>query len=258
MVTRESLEPFLAFRAIHIDESIRCEHHYIAPDDICFCFGEYESHCGSHPAPINKLIWNLKKSVAKRGAPEYVYKERAIIQVAAMLQELFFEGNREGFTLVPIPPSKARTDPLYDDRLLRALRAPGVNLDVRDALFFRETMRACHEYPAQEKRPSPDDLYRLLAIEASAFVLSPQPNIVLFDDLLTTGSHFKACQRLLKERFPDCTVSGLFIGRGNISTILMKRVGLVIPRISGSEFSEQNRLCRVNFSLFDAINNVSL
>lgn len=61
----------------------------------------------------------------------------------------FFEGNREGFTLVPIPPSKARADPLYDDRLLRALRAPGVNLDVRDALFFRETMRACHEYPAQ-------------------------------------------------------------------------------------------------------------
>jgi len=69
-------------------------------------FGAYESHCGSHPAPINKLIWNLKKSVAKRGAPEYVYKERAIIQVAAMLQELFSRGTGKVSRLFPFPPRR--------------------------------------------------------------------------------------------------------------------------------------------------------
>ena len=210
---RMALDDFSAFRAIHIDESIRCEHHYLAWDDICFCLGEYEPHGVVNAASVNSLIWDLKKSVSKRGTPEYVYKARAIAEVAAKLQDLFFEGNRAGFTIIPIPPSKAKTDPLYDDRLIRVLRVPGLAMDVRDALFVRQTMRAYHEYPTGQKRPSPDELYPLLAVDESALRVPPQKNIVLFDDLLTTGSHFKACQRLLQERFPECTVSGLFIGR---------------------------------------------
>ena len=37
--------------------------------------------------------------------------------------------------------------------------------------------------------------------------------IILFDDLLTNGTHFKACKRLIQERLPDHAVIDLFIGR---------------------------------------------
>jgi hypothetical protein len=39
----------------------------------------------------------------------------------------------------------------------------------------------------------------------------PAPDIVvLFDDVLTTGSHFKGIEIVLGERFPGVTVFGLF------------------------------------------------
>ena len=40
----------------------------------------------------------------------------------------------------------------------------------------------------------------------------PAPDIVvLFDDVLTTGSHFKGIEIVLGERFPGVTVFGLFL-----------------------------------------------
>jgi predicted amidophosphoribosyltransferase len=42
----------------------------------------------------------------------------------------------------------------------------------------------------------------------------PAPDvIVLFDDILTTGCHFKAMELVLKERFPDVEILGLFLAR---------------------------------------------
>jgi hypothetical protein len=36
---------------------------------------------------------------------------------------------------------------------------------------------------------------------------------VLFDDLLTTGKHYKCCERRLREVVADMPVSGLFVAR---------------------------------------------
>ena len=42
----------------------------------------------------------------------------------------------------------------------------------------------------------------------------PAPDIVvLFDDVLTTGSHFKGIEIVVGERFPGVTVFGLFLAR---------------------------------------------
>jgi predicted amidophosphoribosyltransferase len=37
--------------------------------------------------------------------------------------------------------------------------------------------------------------------------------VVLFDDALTTGSHFTGIEIVLRERFPGVTVFGLFLAR---------------------------------------------
>ena len=61
-------------------------------------------------------------------------------------------------------------------------------------------MRAHHEYAAGEKRPTPDELYANLAVDQSRLTQPLKATVVLFENLLTNGTHFKACQRLLNEQ----------------------------------------------------------
>jgi len=42
----------------------------------------------------------------------------------------------------------------------------------------------------------------------------PEPRTIgIFDDVLTTGRHFKAVQAVLRDRFPGIPVVGLFVVR---------------------------------------------
>lgn len=209
-----------AFRVIRIDESIRQDHYYLTEDDECFCFGEYQPRAGFNAGPVNNLISNYKKSVTKRGRPEYVHKDKAIMSVASLVKSIFNENAIKTCTVVPIPPSKAKTDPLYDDRLVRSLHAVDPNLDVRELLFTKQSMRAHHEFQAGEKRPTPDDLYAMLDIDNACLQTPVKEIIILFDDVLTNGTHFRACKRLLNERLPGRAVVGLFIGRAKRPDVL--------------------------------------
>jgi hypothetical protein len=61
------------------------------------------------------------QSEKKLGAPGYNYKVQAIGAAARDLGTAI--GSRlDGATLVPVPPSKAKTDPGYDDRMLQICR----------------------------------------------------------------------------------------------------------------------------------------
>jgi predicted amidophosphoribosyltransferase len=41
----------------------------------------------------------------------------------------------------------------------------------------------------------------------------PPTDIGLFDDVLTTGAHFRAAHSVLKRAFPNARIIGLFIAR---------------------------------------------
>lgn len=209
-----------ALRAVIIDDALRDQHYYLTKDDVCYFLGEYEPRGGFNAGKINSLILNYKKTLDKRGLPEYHYKEEAIKKVSRFLESVFDEESIKGCTVVPIPPSKAKTDPLYDDRLVRSLRAVDPNLDVREILIAKKTTRPHHEFQAGEKRPTPEGLYEVLSIDESCLKTPVKPVIILFDDLLTNGTHFKACKRLLNERLPNHQVIGLFIGRSKRASVL--------------------------------------
>ncbi|MXZ24438.1 MAG: hypothetical protein F4Y80_06130 [Caldilineaceae bacterium SB0665_bin_21] len=55
-------------------------------------------------------------------------------------------------TLVPIPPSKAKADPLHDERLTRMLNAirPEPMLDIRELIVQTESTEPVHR---QARRP---------------------------------------------------------------------------------------------------------
>lgn len=145
----------------------------------------------------------------RRGRPEWRYKEWAINRSADLLREAIPQEWLAGATLVPIPPSKAKDDPRYDDRLVRVLQRVDAGLDVRELVIQEGSTSAAHE---SDDRPRPDDLLAIYKIDETK--VEPEPNkLVLFDDLLTTGCHFKAAARLLREGFPNKSIIGLFIAR---------------------------------------------
>ena len=114
-------------------------------------------------------------------------------------------------TFVPIPPSKAKTDPLYDNRLLRMLQIMGAaqGCDIRELVLQEKTGDASH---SSSSRPPPDQLANGYHIDKN--LIAPKPSaIAVFDDVLTTGSHFKAVQLVLQKEFPGVPIVGFFIAR---------------------------------------------
>lgn len=195
-----------------IDDLTRPDHHYLAPEDVCYYLGEYTARRGYAFSDTNNLISNFKKPVDRRGRPEWYYKEQAIRSAARMLRANINDRwlEDEG-TLVPVPPSKSKSDPNYDDRLIQLLTTmtSGLDADVRELVVQTKSTAAAHE---TTDRPRPDDLVAIYQIDEN--LADPEPtSIAVVDDVLTTGAHFKAMQRILHARFPDATIIGLFVAR---------------------------------------------
>lgn len=198
-------------RFTEIDDLTRPDHRYLADEDVCYYIGEYTARRGHACSATNDLIQNFKKPVSRRGQPQWSYKERAIRQAAGAFAAALGSGALDRLTFVPVPPSKTKSDPLYDDRLTRMLHAvrPAPTPDVRDLLVQTESTEAVH---AGGERPSPDRIATLYRIDEA--LTAPTPEfIAVDDDVLMTGAHYGAAKSLLSARFPGTRIAGLFIAR---------------------------------------------
>jgi len=121
-------------RFTQLDASHLQDHWYIIDEDLCYFLREYVRGQGYEGGDTNDLILNLKKKMDRRGRAEWKYKAHAIRQCAAELGEAINHEWLNDGTLVPVPPSKMRGDPMYDDRMTQICHAIPVNfdLDVRD------------------------------------------------------------------------------------------------------------------------------
>ncbi|WP_054512542.1 hypothetical protein [Chryseobacterium sp. ERMR1:04] len=171
---------------------------------IYYFFDDYVPRGTFKAGKTNSLISNYKKSVDSSDS-ELWYKKKAIKEVSLLIKKDFDELRNE-FTFVPIPPSKARNEPLYDNRNLKCLNL-ALSCNVKDIISFRETHEPFH---ITGHRLPPDDLIHGLELNEEEITTN---NIILFDDFLTSGSHFKACKNLLLRYYPDKEVYGLFIAR---------------------------------------------
>lgn len=190
------------------------DHVYLDEGDLCYHFGVYSPRRGFEYSPTNQLILNFKKEPSRKANPnEWQYKIDAIKQVAGILRATFVRArNFHELTFVPIPPSKAVSDPEYDNRIIATLREAfpeeSFHADIRELVTVKESLESHH---SSAKR----DPQRL--IDNYCFnedLAEPAPkNIVIFDDVLTSGSHFKAMKTVLSRRFPAARIYGLFISR---------------------------------------------
>jgi predicted amidophosphoribosyltransferase len=191
-----------------IDELNLSDHWRLTPEDECYFVGDYTAGRGFSHSSTNQLILNLKKGLERRGLFEWQYKARAIAQAALALRSSLNPEFLAKATFVPIPPSRTVEDPLYDDRMTQVIRSLHPDVDARELVCQVETM---HDSHTAENRPSPEDLYRNYRIESA--LVEPSPSaIAVVDDVLTTGSHFKAMKRILQETF-DVPLVGIFVAR---------------------------------------------
>ncbi|HTY48830.1 MAG TPA: hypothetical protein VMB48_03970 [Steroidobacteraceae bacterium] len=190
-------------------------HFWLTGSDLCLYVWDYARRAGFAAGPANNLISNLKKKPSRLAAHpiEASYKEQAIAHAARALRSLL---GREWIehcgTLVPVPCSKLPGHPDHDDRLARVLRAAfqGWAADIRPLIGQRCSTAADHETAGRSKLT---ELLALSHLDEAAAVQPPRPYLVVFDDVLTSGKHFKVAQRLLAARFPQCAVLGLFLAR---------------------------------------------
>ncbi|MEO8378278.1 MAG: hypothetical protein ABI779_01320 [Acidobacteriota bacterium] len=194
-----------------VDDLLRPLYPHLTAADQCYFLREYTAGRGYAGSETNHLILNLKKPPDRRGRSEWHYKERAIEQVAREFRASVNLSALRRVTLVPMPPSKAKSDPLYDDRMLEVLRAVDVegNLDIRELLLCAASMTPAH---ATTARPTIAQLVANFVLDKS--LAHPEPrSIALVDDVLTTGAHFVAAKTVLAARFAGVPIRGLFVAR---------------------------------------------
>lgn len=202
----------MSFKLTKIEPEILDQHPLLTESDNCYFFGEYTAYQDHNFSLVNSLIKNIKKKPSTKHTSGYGYKERDIGRISKFLSGTFNPAWLRTATLVPIPPSRIKTDPEYDDRILRILNGMTADfpLDIRELLFQTQTTRASHE--SGDNRVSTDELRGILQVDTS--LSNPPPtNIALFDDVLTAGKHYSVCKEKLLKAFPHAKIYGFFLAR---------------------------------------------
>ena len=198
-------------RLTKVDDLTRADHWYLAEDDACYFLGEYTAREGFAYSATNNLILNFKKGMKRRGRPEWPYKARAIRRAGRAFRQALEPADLDLLTCVPMPPSKAKDDALYDARMtemLTAIRREPL-LDIRELVVQTVSTEPVHE---MEDRLRPEEIEALYRIEEE--LTEPEPRVIaVVDDLLTTGAHFRAAKSILSAQFPETPIIGLFIAR---------------------------------------------
>jgi predicted amidophosphoribosyltransferase len=205
-------------RLVLLDAERREDHAYLSAADHCACLTEYRTGARGCER-LGLLIADLKcpPSSAAASAQRRRRKQAAVEAIAQALRSALSRAVVEGATWVPIPPSRTIDDPDYDPRLDWALRIAfaGYDLDLRRLLYQCASTRPDH---AARRGQTPAAPYRLLRIDPEALQDRPlRSRIVLFDDLLTSGKHFKCCQRRLRKTVGEVPIPGLFVARRTLS-----------------------------------------
>ncbi len=186
---------------------IREQHFHLAEDDECYFLWEWNGAPYAESATTN-LIGNFQRETRFRRQNAWFYKEQAISHAAAALQHTLPAIWKAESTFVPMPPSKIPSDTRYDTRLADTLaRMSPALADTRDLI------EQIVNTESRAKNIRPEERLKNLQVK-DLLLLDPRPkHLVIFDDVLSGGSHFVAMKKYLTLLFPGVDVSGVFLAR---------------------------------------------
>lgn len=194
---------------IKLDELERQKRIDLSATDQCRYWRAYTPKENYSFSETNRLIQNFKISPQEKH--RLIHKKAATKQIAHEFMQITPDQVYQNFTFVPVPPSKPINHPEYDDRLIQVLKQVQKeknNLDFRMLITQQQPTSAAHSMPLGQ-RLNIQQLYELYAFNDLGF--SAPKKIVIFDDVLTKGTHFKAMQKIINQHYPQVPTIGLFI-----------------------------------------------
>jgi hypothetical protein len=204
-----SLQPPWPYR---IDACTRRDHHFLVAGDDCRYLSAYRA---GGVEGINQLIRDFKcrPSIAARHELWNARKRAAVERFAAAVRRAVPRPLAEAATWVPIPSSVAACDADYDERLAQTLQLAFADYDVDVRALLRVSRSALSDHRAA-RRLTLAELDAQLYLDRLALASRPLgARIALFDDVLTSGKHYRCCQRRLVAMAPGVPVCGWFIAR---------------------------------------------
>ena len=182
-------------------------HHYIRDADYCLYRREYVSGYGYQGGPTNQLVLNFKKSPSKKGTPEWRYRKQAIMSFKTEIEKLFKMDLR--ISITAIPSSKHSSHLEYDNRfedLFNELLKSRPNLNTEWPIEIKQTSHASHT----EGTRNPEHIKRNYVWRG--FEKKPK-TLCVFDDVLTSGAHFRAVSDFLRKNGYKGRIIGIFWSR---------------------------------------------
>lgn len=199
-----------------VDESIEL-FHCPNQDELLLIYGRiYTSRMGFDYSETNQLIINFKKSPERSNDYELRYKRNAIAQfareAAAFLERRHRHRRRHSpVTLIPMPPSKTRAHPEYDDRVEQVAQRIEKKLSNVRCCPLLQGIQDVDSYHTRSTPRDPNEIFSIIEVDDNEiFDCDDNEIIYVIDDILTSGAHFTAARRHILECYPDIEVRGLF------------------------------------------------
>jgi hypothetical protein len=182
--------------------------HIRLEEDECYYAREYTSGGGYAASEANNLITNFKIEPRHKNTLRWRHKEAAIQKFAEELA-LVITQQIPNLVIAPIPTSSLRTDPGFDHRLEATLATLGrlrPDLAIMRPLSFQQAITPSHRGGGRQIQAIAENLeWTDLTCQCDA--------LVLVDDVLASGAHFRPCKQVVRQHVPGLRVVGFFWAR---------------------------------------------
>ncbi len=204
----------MTLRFSEIDDLTRRDHWHLGDSCECYYLREYTADRDYLFGSTNNLISNFKKDMDRKDKPEWVHKEAATTQISGEVAGAIGDpANIDNTVFVPIPPSEMKGDPAYDDRLLQVLQK--VQEILGDVVVIRELVEQIKRRDASHAgghRLSSEEHAANYCVNTELLDFDPSL-IIIFDDVITTGSSFMGMKKVLSAAYPNVRIIGMFVAR---------------------------------------------
>lgn len=177
-------------------------------DDLCYHFLYYTKE-GYAYSEANSIVLNFKKPVIYKEQKHWDYKIKAIKYFANLINNAITI--KQPITIIPCATSNPRKSENFDNRLDEvANELSKLNPSLYDAQFCLDTI-----YP---QKPVHSGGVRDAEVikSVTTFIMpktTPHNNIILIDDVFTTGAHFRAYKDIIQAKYPNHQIIGVFLAR---------------------------------------------